>query len=241
MLLLAVAQPIAGRLGHRTGGASSIEARSDAVRGPVTPPKGAFAIWGPIFFGNVWLAWQACTRVDRASAAERRIAWLNSAAFAANSAWSLQAQRRGLGWPSLAIIGTGTAAATAAMLEAEGATHPTRFTRLAAQTSGPLAGWLTVATATHVDATLTTVRGRPAPAAAQRRAVALIGAASGAAALLARAGRGNAGYAAAAGWGLGAITWRSAREGRPQVAAAAAAGLGIVLLACLRARRRPLR
>ncbi len=236
LLLLALAQPIAGRFGHRSGASRSIEARSDAVRGPITPPKGAFAIWAPIFVGNLALALDASFGREPFGAADRRIAWFNSAAFAANTAWSLQAQAAGLGWPSLAIITGGTVAASAAMIEAERVRAKSGFARVAAYTSGPLAGWLTVASFANLDGTLTTVHGRPTRDEAERRTMGLIGAATGAAAVLATASRGNAGYAAAAAWGLGSIALRNARERRPRLAVASAIGVGTVLLATMAAR-----
>ena len=236
MLTLAVLQPIAGRLTELAGVGKSIEERSDATRGPITPAKGAFAIWGPLFAGNLWLAVKSFFGRRPASSAERRIAWLNSLAFAGNTGWSLQAQLGGLGWPSVAIITSSAAAATAGMLEAEAARPDTEFTRLAAHTTGPLAGWLTVATFANLDATLTATQGRPSPQRAEARAMALIGGASCVAVACALASKGNPGYAAAAGWGLGGIALRNVRERRPRVAAVAGAGVAGLLLATLAAR-----
>lgn len=236
LLALAVLQPIAGRLTELTGVGKSIEERSDDTRGPITPAKGAFAIWGPLFVGNLWLAWKSFFGGRSASRSERRIAWLNSLAFAGNTGWSLQAQFGGLGWPSVAIIATSAAAATAGLIEAETAQPDSGFTRLAARTTGPLAGWLTVATFANLDATMTASHGRPSPKQAEKRAMLLIGAASGVAVACSLASKGNPGYAAAAGWGLRGIVLRNIRERRPRVAAIAGAGVAGVLLATLAAR-----
>lgn len=101
LLFLALVQPVTGRLAQITGRGTSIEQRSDAARGPVTPAKGAFAVWGPLFAGNLALAIRSFFRRRTEAPANRWIAWLSGAAFAGNTAWSLQAHR----WAGLAQCG----------------------------------------------------------------------------------------------------------------------------------------
>lgn len=237
LLSLALVQPIAGRLAPLIGRGTSIEERSDAARGPVTPAKGAFAIWGPLFAGNLALAIRSFFRRRIETPANKWIAWLSCAAFAGNTAWSLQAQFAGLGWPSLGIISSSAAAAAAAIIVAESVAEESGFARLAVRTTGPLAGWLTVATFANLDSTLIETQGRLPQDAASRRGVALVAAASTVATGMAIATRGNLGYAAAAAWGLGGIVLRNRRESRPNIAAAAATGLCAVGLATLLSKR----
>jgi hypothetical protein len=236
ILVLALAQPVAGRLAQLTGKGRSIEARADTVEGPITPAKGAFAIWGALFAGNLWFSIKSLVRQKSSSSQERRIEWLNALTLAGNTAWSLQAQYAGLGWPSFGIIATSAMSAAAATIEAERAA-PSDLTRVARWTDGPLAGWLTVATFANLDGTLTQAYGRPLPEQGEKRAMMLISGASATAAAVALASRGNSGYTAAAGWGLGAIMKRNLTEHRRRVAATAAAGAGAVVLATLLAKR----
>lgn len=236
LLVLALLQPVAGRLAQLTHRGASIEKRADAARGPVTPAKGAFAIWGPLFAGNLALAIRSFYRHRLEVRANRWVDWLSGAAFAGSSVWSLQAQFAGLGWPSFAIISGTAVAASAATIAAE-SPRPSGFARLATLTNGPLAGWLTVATFANLDSTLVQTQGSDLPSAEQNRAVALVGAASIAATGMTIATRGNLGYAGAAGWGLGGVLLRNRRESRPAVVRTAAIGLGMVGLATLLSRR----
>lgn len=238
LLFLSIAQPVAGWLSHFTHRGKTIEERSDAAGGRVTPAKGAFAIWGPLFAGNVALAVRSFFRSRFETPLNRWIAWLSATAFAGNTAWGVQAQFGGLGWPSFAIISASAIAASAATIASERAAMDTGFARLAANTTGPLAGWLTVATFANLESTLNETQGRLPERAATRRAVALVGAASAAATGMAIATRGNPGYAAAAAWGLGGVMLRNQRESRPEVATAATIGLCTVAVATLFCRRR---
>lgn len=145
LLMLALLQPVAGRLAQLTHRGASIEERADAARGPVTPANGAFAIWGPLFAGSLALAIHSFFRHRFEARANRWVAWLSSAAFLGNTAWSLQAQFAGLGWPSFGIISGSAIAASTATIAAE-SSRQSDFARVVAFTMGPLAGWLTVAT-----------------------------------------------------------------------------------------------
>lgn len=120
---------------------------------------------------------------------------------------------------------------------AESVADDSGFARFAANSIGPLAGWLTIAAAANLDSTLVETRGHLPRAVASRRSVALVTAASAAATAITVVTRGNSGYAAAAAWGLGGIVLRNQRESRPNVAAAAATGMCAVALATLLSRR----
>lgn len=237
LVVLAVLQPVAGWLSQISGHGKSIEERSDAARSPVTPAKGAFAIWGPIFAGNLALACCSFYRRRVEPPVNHWIAWLSGAAFAGNTAWSLQAQLAGLRWPSFGIISATTMAASAATITAESAADQSAFARFAARTMGPLAGWLSVAMFVNLDATLTRTQGHPSEREATRRGAGLTSAASVVATGMVLATRGNLGYAAATAWGLGGVLLRNQRESRPAVAKASAIGLGAVAIATLVARR----
>lgn len=236
LLLFALVQPIAGRLAQLTDKGISIEERSDTARGPVTPAKGAFAIWGPLFAGNLVLAARSFFRRRFEAPANKWIAWLSGTTFAGNIAWSLQAQFAGLGWPSFGIISSTAAAACATTIVAESAAEHSDFARIAANTTGPLAGWLTIATFANLESTLNETHGQVSDCASSRRAVALISAAGVAATGMAIATRGSLAYGGAAAWGLSGILLRNQREDRPAVAATAAIGLGAVTLATLLSR-----
>ena len=238
LLSLSLAQPVAGWLAHFTGRGKTIEERSDAAGGMVTPAKGAFAIWGPLFAGNLALAVRSFFRHRFESPLNQWIAWLSGAAFAGNTAWGVQAQFGGLGWPSFGIIAGSAIAASAATVASECVAADSGFARVAANTTGPLAGWLTVATFANLDSTLNETQGRLSARAATRRAVVLVGAASAAATGMAIATRGNLGYAAASAWGLGGVVLRSKRESRTDVAMTAAIGLCAVAAATLFSRYR---
>lgn len=256
-LALTLVQPVAGQLAELTGWGQTMKERSHRSSGPVTPPDGAFAIWGPIFLATLALALRdirdargarggdggphgagsEAAAPHRVSGTGSRSRLLAGLAYAGNTAWSLQSQFGGLGWSSVAIIMSTTTAASAAMLEAEheGARQGAGVAALA---TGALAGWLTVAAFANLEATLNETRGRPRKAAETRRSVALVGGASSTAGALALASHGNLAYAAAACWGLGGVVVRNVRKRNTPVAAAAAAGVIALLGATLLGRRR---
>lgn len=223
---LSLAQIPAGRITAFLKVGVPIEQRSHANRGPLTPPDPAFSIWGPIFSGAIFYALRAARR-DEDSAVNR---WAGLA-FLGNTLWELEAQLRGFTGASVAVIASTAAAASAAFLEAE-----RRGERLAANTFAALAGWLTVASAVNVEATLIQKRGRASASAEEGRAVVLASGATGVGVSLALLGRGNPFLAAAMAWGLGGVALRSSREGRKTLAGVAIGGIAAVTLATLLAR-----
>ena len=224
---LAVAQVPVGRIANFAKIGVPIEERSRAVRGPLTPPNAAFAIWGPIFAANIAYAARAARRGGGTPA--NRFAAL---AFLGNTLWSLEAQLRGFTLRSVAIIIATGAAAAAGFLDAQ-----RRGDRLAANALGALAGWISVAAAGNVESAVIQAEGREPAEVEDTRAVVLATVASGVGVGLALAGRGNRALAAAVGWGLGGVALRSRREGRQTLTAVAVSGVLAVALATVLASR----
>ncbi len=223
LLFFALAQAVAGRFAELTGYGVPIATRSHRTQGPATPSDGAFAIWAPLFLTN--MAWALRAAGDRRpkNKANRRVEWLALLAFLGNTAWAVQAEFKGLGYASLAIISATAAAASIAFIEAERNACST-----AARALAPLAGWLTIATFANASASWIEAYGRPDPRIETRRSVALVAAATATAGAMVGLSGGNFLYAGAAGWGLGGIWMRNIREENRAVAAAA--GLGMLAL-----------
>jgi branched-subunit amino acid ABC-type transport system permease component len=235
-LVLAAAQPLAAYAPRLTGRGVSEAERASKVDGPVSPAPGAFVIWLPLFATS--LAHGArITRVHPRAPGLRRANWLMSAAYSCNAAWSLQAQLRGLGWPSVAIISAAAASASAALVEAERVSHRSHDARLTASAVAPLAGWLTLATFANVEATLNETGGRPDGRRETQRSLALLSAACVTAGAISLASRGNPLYTAAVAWGLGGVTVRNARSRNWAVTVAAGLGLAAAVGATLFGRR----
>lgn len=235
-LVLAAAQPAAAYVTRLTGRGVSEEQRARLVDGPVSPAPGTFIIWLPLFASSlahgVHLARAQCL-----SPSLQRVTWLTSAAYASNAVWSLQAQLRGLGWPSVAIIAGAATSAISALIDAERFTPRSREARLSANAVAPLAGWLTLATFANLEATLNETGGRPDARHESARSLALLAAAGVAGGAVALASRGNPLYTAAVAWGLGGVVVRNARERKPTVAGAAALGLAGFLVATVFGRK----
>lgn len=232
----AAAQPLLGNLAAVTDRGRTIAARSDAVRGALTPPPWAFAIWAPIFLASGTAAVRQAIGRDAGSDTTSATQVLAVLAYAGNSAWELEAQYRGLSPRSVGIIGTTLAAAAGGFVMAE-RRGVAPGERLTANTLAALAGWLTLATAVNVESSLNARYGRPDPNIEDQRSLALATAASGVALGLAVAGRGNRYYLSAVGWGLGTVALRAGREGRGKLAGVAVAGLAAVAVASVLARQ----
>lgn len=235
---LAAAQPLAAYVSRWSGHGVSEAKRAEQSGGPVTPAPGTFAIWGPLFVNSLAFAAWSARREQRTSEALRHVGWLNGATLASTTVWSLNAQLRGLGWPSVAVISLAAASATAAMLDAGLAHADDPSARRAALSIAPLAGWLTLASFANLETTLNETRGRPKRASEDRRAALLLGAATTTAGAVSWAARGNPLYSAAVGWGLAGTLARNVRDRRPVVATAAVAGLTALTALTMLARHR---
>jgi hypothetical protein len=227
-LALAVAQPLSTRLARWIGRGTPEIGQATVTQGPVTPVGGAFAIWGPLFAGNLAQAAAEARRVRAGGGGTGAAGWWANAALAGGVAWSLNAQFRRLDEVSVALIfGSAVAATTATALAERG--HAGPGGRDLALSFGPLAGWLCVAGFANVETTLNLHRGRPRDDRAVRRAVPLIALASAGGSAAAVAVRGNPLFALTACWGLGGIAVKALRHRQAPVAVAA--GLGGLAIA----------
>jgi TspO/MBR family protein len=235
LVALAVAQAVVPVLPRVLHYAPTEEEQSRATSGPLTPVPAAFAVWGPLFATSIAYPLVARRGDDRAGdpAGDPLVA----AAFALDVLWSLNTQFRRLDGVSVALIAAAGAAAGTAVERAERRRPAGAPDRARAALVGPLAGWLAVATAANLETTLNLRRGRPRRGPETRRAVGLLAGATAVIGSAALRNRGNPGYAAAAGWGLGGILVRAVREGRREVAGAAALSLLGVGAAALAGRR----
>lgn len=236
-LVLAAAQPAAAYVTRLTGRGVTEEERARLVDGPVTPTPGTFGIWFPLFAQSLAHGAHLARSRRRLSPSLQRVAWLTSAAYACNSAWSLQAQLRGIGWPSAAIIAGGASSAVASLVYAERFATPARDAVRAANAIAPLAGWLTLATFANLEATANDTQGRPNEPKENLRAIGLLTAAAATGGAVAVASGGNRLYTGAIAWGLGGVLIRNVRERKRSVAVAAGLGFGAFLAATFMRRR----
>jgi uncharacterized membrane protein YfcA len=230
-LLLLTGLQVATTQAYRlSGSAQPEEARARAVEGPVTPDGAAFAIWGPLFVASALYA------AGSGGKQARRADVLAGIAFGANSLWNILTQLRGLGWFSVAVITLAASGATGSMLA-----HVRRQDRISwrqAKLIGGLAGWLSVALFANIEASLNSTTDKPPTDIEERRAAALVSVASAAAVSANYFSRGNPAYALAAGWGLGGVAVKAAKQKHRNVLLVASGGLLVLTLASMISRRR---
>jgi hypothetical protein len=222
---LAAAQPLAVYLTRWSGRGVSEEERANRVSGPVTPAPGAFAIWGPLFATSIVDAIRSASDSRHQGRAENRVAWLTSATYASNAAWSVQAQLRGLGWPSVGLIVVSAVTSTLALIQAEHASERSSAARRTARSVAPLAGWLTAAAFANVESTLNETRGRPDPERETQRSLIFLGMTTATVGSVSLASRGNLLYSAAVSWALGSIAIKNWRNGNRRAAVGAIVAL----------------
>ena len=234
-LALTIALPLSTRLYQWAGVGKSEVDRAREFEGAVSPPPAAFVIWAPIFAGLT--SYTILKAVRPLEARAEAAAALLRTSLLGNLLWSLNAQFKDFGWQSVALIGASAVSATGAVAKFQrlGATDPTA--KLAARLTGPLAGWLSVATFANVETTQRYTRSRSrfwlTPTVLAGMAVLTV--AGGVVAT-----RANAGYALAAGVGLGGIAVKNARK-RPWLAFCALAGLIALSALVVALRRRTVR
>lgn len=227
-LSLAIALPLATQASRLTkrGRGEGEQARKNAGR--LTPAGGAFAIWAPIFAAVAAYGVQRVRHHDDTGNASAEA--LARASLVANILWSLNAQYRGFGWRSVALIGVSAATATAAVAKfAQG--PQTAFARSAAHLLAPLAGWLSLATFANIEVTQGYTQSQ------SRRLVkprTLLSMASAASAAGVTATRGDPYYMGAVAWGLGGIALKNAK-GDPRLAVACVAAIMELAVAALAA------
>lgn len=232
-LLFAGTQSVFGQISRLTGLGTPVDQRPETFHAG-TPIPPAFAIWGPLFLSEALYAWQVAR--DGESPLHQDIAPLTALAFAGNTAWELQAELRGFEWQSNAIILGAAAAACTAIVKAERGDYAEEEKSKVHLPVGTLAGWLIAASAANAEASRIQLLGRPDQAREEREVLALIAAASIAAAAVTYAARGSAHVAAGSAWGLGGIAARNIMEKRPPVVAAAVAGIAVVGVAVFAGR-----
>lgn len=231
-LSLALALPLCTQMSRITGKGRDEVEQARAAQGPLTPAAGAFAIWAPIF---VAVAAYGVQRVRfRNHPQDADAVALARASLVGNILWTLNAQYKGFGWQSAALLGVSAVTATAAV--AKFAKHPrSAFARSATQLLAPLAGWLSVATFANVD---TTQRYNDSRTQSLLKPRMLISGASAAAVAGVNSTRGNPLYAGAVAWGLGWIALKNVRTD-PKLAVAAVTGMMEMAVATLAPVKKP--
>ena len=210
VLVLAACQALAAYWPELTGARETITTRSARWDTRVVPFGPFFAIWLLLFSAcGAFAVWHALP-AQASDPTYRTLGWLAAALFAGNVAWEVWVPRRGLGWPSVALIVLELAVALAALAVIAG-WGPTGWDLwLGAVPLQLFAGWVSVAAFANLSSTL-----RRAGLADARRA-AVAGPLIGAAVLLVAAvgwWTGSPAYLAAAGWGLAGIAVKAAVGG----------------------------
>ncbi|MFD1083584.1 hypothetical protein [Micromonospora andamanensis] len=175
------------------------EEGADEFDTEITPPDYAFAIWAPIFAGVAANAIQHAVRP--ATVVNRRTGWWLTAAYGANTAWSVAAQANRFQYTPYILPLAAAFAGTAHRRAQAGRPHGPE--RLVAPSSGLLFGWTSVASVVNVFATRR--RGRFTPTTRSGRTaarLAVVGAAAALGTTIATSRRGYTPIAVAGGWAL---------------------------------------
>lgn len=197
----------------------------------LAPAVRAFSIWSVIYAGLfAYVVWQwlpSNTRSPRA----RRIGWLAAASMVLNGTWLLVTQAGQL-WLSVAVI----VALVAVLGELMRRLGPPRTAgqveRLVVDgTFGLYLGWVSVATAANITATLVASGVNPPLEIAELWAVAVLAVAAAIGVTLARVLDGRLGIALAMGWGLSwiAVGRLAGEPASPLTGVAAAISAAVVL------------
>jgi hypothetical protein len=237
LLALALAQWAATLLAPGLGLGVSIADRARALETPVLPAPWAFAIWAVIYTGCIAVALAGGVFGPRGTVASRARSPL-AVAMAANAAWAVWVQLVGFDAVSLGIILAMLAALLVALARLAalpaGASRGQRL--LLRPLVGVFAGWISVASAANVATMLASLGVTVTPA----LAIAHVVAAGALVAAMTFRGRGNAGYSAAAVWGLAGIAAADlAAPGRAAVGEAAIGLAALLALALAAARAAP--
>lgn len=215
----------------------------------LAPAVRAFSIWSVIYVGLIgYVVWQWLP-ANAASARARSIGWLAAVSMVLNAAWLLVTQVGQL-WLSVVVIAA--LAVTLGLLMQRLTSLPVRSTDAAGWvervvvdgTFGLYLGWVSVATAANITATLVASGVNPDGIIAEVLAVVVIAVAAGLGVLFAAVLHGRIGVAAAMAWGL---SWIAVGRLTDQPAstltgiAAAVAALVVVGAAVAFARRTPRR
>ncbi|MEP6981024.1 MAG: TspO/MBR family protein [Nakamurella sp.] len=190
------------------GGTQVAQAAGGALSAQATliaPGTQAFSIWSVIYLGlAAYTVWQWLP--GQASAERhRRIGYLAAASMLLNAGWLLVVQA---GWLWVSVIVIAALVGVLGMIVARLATSPPTSladTVITDGTFGLYVGWVSVATAANVTATLKDAGVDPSKSVSEILTVAVLVVAAAIGVLLARVSRGNLGIGAAMVWGIGWI------------------------------------
>lgn len=190
------------------GGTPVAQAAGGALAADATliaPATQAFSIWSVIYLGlAVYTGWQWLP-AQAASERHRRIGYLVAASMLLNAGWLLVVQAGWL-WLSVLVILAlvGVLGLIIARLAAVRSTS-TADTVITDGTFGLYVGWVSVATAADITATLLDAGLDPSTGVAEVLTLVVLAVAAAVGVVLARVSRGNLGIGAAMVWGIGWI------------------------------------
>ncbi|MCA0307527.1 MAG: tryptophan-rich sensory protein [Actinobacteria bacterium] len=197
----------------------------------LAPAVRAFSIWSVIYAGLVaYVVWQWLPS-QTASPRARRIGWLAAASMVLNGVWLLVTQVGQL-WLSVVVI-VALAVVLGLLMQRLGRPRNAGTVEklVVDGTFGLYLGWVSVATAANITATLVASGVNPPLEIAELWAVGVLAVAAGIGVLLARVLDARLGVALAMGWGLAWIAvGRLAGEPASPLAGAAAAVAAAVVL-----------
>ncbi len=197
----------------------------------IAPGTQAFSIWSVIYLGlAAYTVWQWLPGQATAER-HRRIGYLAAASMLLNAGWLLVVQAGWL-WASvlviLALVGV------LGVIISRLAGSPSRSladTIITDGTFGLYVGWVSVATAANITATLKDAGVDPAQGTAEILTVAVLVVAGAIGVLLSRVSRGNLGIGAAMVWGISWIAIaRATAEPRSTVVTVGAIAVAVVLV-----------
>lgn len=197
----------------------------------LAPAVRAFSIWSVIYAGLIaYVVWQWLPS-QTASPRARRIGWLAAASMVLNGVWLLVTQVGQL-WLSVVVI-VALAVVLGLLMQRLGRPRNAGTVEklVVDGTFGLYLGWVSVATAANITATLVASGVNPPLEIAELWAVGVLAVAAGIGVLLARVLDARLGVALAMGWGLAWIAvGRLAGEPASPLAGAAAAVAAAVVL-----------
>ena len=197
----------------------------------LAPAVRAFSIWSVIYAGLIaYVVWQWLPS-QAASPRARRIGWLAAASMVLNGVWLLVTQVGQL-WLSVVVI-VALAVVLGLLMQRLGRPRNAGTVEklVVDGTFGLYLGWVSVATAANITATLVASGVNPPLEVAELWAVGVLAVAAGIGVLLARVLDARLGVALAMGWGLAWIAvGRLAGEPASPLAGAAAAVAAAVVL-----------
>ncbi|MHA6523625.1 TspO/MBR family protein [Tessaracoccus sp. G1721] len=211
----------------------------------IAPAVNAFSIWSVIYAGLIaYVVWQWLP-ANTTSRRARSIGWLAAASMVLNASWLLVTQVGWL-WASVAVIVAlalvlGELVRRLTAIPAAEGSGPAWVERFIVDGSfGLYLGWVSVATAANITATLVDSGVNPAAPASEYLAVAVLAVAATLGVILARSFGGRFAVAAAMAWGLSWIAVGRLTDAPESTITGVAAGVAaaVVVAAALAVRLR---